>query len=133
MNTGLCLKGRESELYSAFSNLVFNAIRYTPAGGFITIRWELSDGEAVFTVEDSGIGIEPHHIPRVTERFYRVDNGRSRSTGGTGLGLAIVKHVVLRHEGWLEIESELDKGSEFRCYFPSERCSECISRSVGAA
>jgi two-component system phosphate regulon sensor histidine kinase PhoR len=130
---GLCLKGRESELYSAFSNLVFNAIRYTPAGGVITIRWEASDGEAVFSVEDSGVGIEPHHIPRLTERFYRVDNGRSRSTGGTGLGLAIVKHVLLRHEGWLEIESELDNGSEFRCHFPSEGCSECIDRSVGAA
>jgi len=129
----LCLKGREPELYSAFSNLVFNAIRYTPAGGLITIRWEASDGEAVFSVEDSGVGIEPHHIPRLTERFYRVDNGRSRSTGGTGLGLAIVKHVLLRHEGWLEIESELDNGSKFRCHFPSDRCSERIERSVDVA
>ena len=99
-------------------------------GGLITIRWKASDDEAVFSVEDSGVGIASHHIPRLTERFYRVDTGRSRSTGGTGLGLAIVKHVLLRHEGWLEIESELDKGSEFRCHFPLERCSECDHRSV---
>jgi two-component system phosphate regulon sensor histidine kinase PhoR len=133
VDSGLCLKGRESELYSAFSNLVFNAVRYTPAGGLIDIRWQATDGEVVFSVEDSGVGIAPHHIPRLTERFYRVDTGRSRSTGGTGLGLAIVKHVLLRHEGWLEIESKLDNGSEFRCHFPSERCSECIDRSAGAA
>jgi len=131
VDSGLCLKGRESELYSAFSNLVFNAVRYTTAGGLITIRWKASDGEAVFSVEDSGVGIAPHQIPRLTERFYRVDNGRSRSTGGTGLGLAIVKHVLLRHEGWLEIESELDNGSEFRCHFPPGRCSARINHSVG--
>lgn len=130
VDSGLCLKGRESELYSAFSNLVFNAVRYTPAGGLITIRWKASDDGAVFSVEDSGVGIAPHQIPRLTERFYRVDNGRSRSTGGTGLGLAIVKHVLLRHEGWLEIESELDNGSKFRCHFPLECCSECDHRSV---
>jgi two-component system phosphate regulon sensor histidine kinase PhoR len=133
VDRGLCLKGRESELYSAFSNLVFNAIRYTAAGGLITIRWKATDGGAVFSVQDSGVGIAQQHIPRLTERFYRVDTGRSRSTGGTGLGLAIVKHVLLRHEGWLEIESELDKGSEFRCHFPAERCSECVNRSAGAA
>ena len=133
VDRGLCLKGHESELYSAFSNLVFNAIRYTAAGGLITIRWQATDGGAVFSVEDSGVGIAPQHIPRLTERFYRVDTGRSRSTGGTGLGLAIVKHVVLRHEGWLEIESELGRGSEFRCHFPAERCSECDNRSAGAA
>jgi len=131
VDSGLCLKGRESELYSAFSNLVFNAVRYTAAGGLITIRWKASDGGAVFSVEDSGVGIAPHQIPRLTERFYRVDNGRSRSTGGTGLGLAIVKHVLLRHEGWLEIESELDNGSEFRCHFPPDRCSAHVNHSVG--
>ena len=133
VDSSLCLAGRESELYSAFSNLVFNAIRYTPAGGLITIRWKVSDSELVFSVEDSGVGIATHHIPRLTERFYRVDTGRSRSTGGTGLGLAIVKHVLLRHEGWLEIESELDSGSRFHCHFPLERCSKCIDRSAGAA
>jgi two-component system phosphate regulon sensor histidine kinase PhoR len=130
VDCSLCLKGRESELYSAFSNLVFNAVRYTPAGGLITIRWKMSDDEAVFSVEDSGTGIASHHIPRLTERFYRVDTGRSRATGGTGLGLAIVKHVLLRHAGWLEIDSELDNGSEFRCHFPSQRCSQCDHRSI---
>jgi signal transduction histidine kinase len=118
----LTLKGRESELYSAFSNLVFNAVRYTAAGGLMVRRY--------FRSRIPGWAA-PHQIPRLTERFYRVDNGRSRSTGGTGLGLAIVKHVLLRHEGWLEIESELDNGSEFRCHFPPGRCSARINRSVG--
>jgi len=121
----LCIKGSESELYSAFSNLVFNAIRYTPAGGHIAVHWTLSDGEPVFSVEDSGAGIAPHHIPRLTERFYRVDTGRSRETGGTGLGLAIVKHALLRHDGKLEIDSEPGKGSCFRCRFPAHRYVEC--------
>ncbi len=133
VDSGLCLEGRETELYSAFSNLVFNAVRYTPAGGLIIIRWKISGDDVVFSVEDSGAGVASQHIPRLTERFYRVDAGRSRSTGGTGLGLAIVKHVLLRHEGWLVIESEINKGSEFSCHFPSERCSKCIDRSVGVA
>ncbi len=133
VDSSLCLRGRESELYSAFSNLVFNAVRYTPAGGHIRISWQASDDEATFSVQDSGVGVAAHHIPRLTERFYRVDTGRSRSTGGTGLGLAIVKHVLLRHEGRLEIDSEIDVGSEFRCHFPRERCSECSNRSVGVA
>ena len=131
VDSGLCVKGREPELYSAFSNLVFNAVRYTPAGGLITIRWKRADDEAVFSVEDAGVGIASYHIPRLTERFYRVDTGRSRSDGGTGLGLAIVKHVLLRHEGWLEIDSEVDHGSVFRCHFPSQRCSECEHCSFG--
>jgi two-component system phosphate regulon sensor histidine kinase PhoR len=129
----LCIKGSESELYSAFSNLVFNAIRYTPAGGHIAIRWTLSDGEPVFSVEDSGSGIAPHHIPRLTERFYRIDTGRSRATGGTGLGLAIVKHALLRHNGELEIDSEPGKGSCFRCRFAGNRYVECKEQNASVA
>jgi two-component system, OmpR family, phosphate regulon sensor histidine kinase PhoR len=125
VDAGLCIAGHESELYSAFSNLVFNAIRYTPAHGEICISWEETEGELVFAVSDSGMGIAPHHIPRLTERFYRVDNGRSRAAGGTGLGLAIVKHVLLRHEGRLEIDSEPGKGSKFACHFPLGRKAEC--------
>ena len=131
VDSGLCLKGREPELYSAFSNLVFNAVRYTPPRGLITIRWNRADDEAVFSVEDAGAGIASHHIPRLTERFYRIDTGRSRSAGGTGLGLAIVKHVLLRHKGWLVIESEINRGSEFSCHFPSERCTSCDHHYVG--
>ncbi|HED18335.1 MAG TPA: phosphate regulon sensor histidine kinase PhoR, partial [Gammaproteobacteria bacterium] len=125
VDDALCIKGSESELYSAFSNLVFNAIRYTQAGGHISICWKLIDGEPVFSVEDSGAGIEAHHIPRLTERFYRIDTGRSRASGGTGLGLAIVKHVLLRHEGELEIDSEPGKGSCFRCRFSGNRYIDC--------
>jgi len=121
----LCLKGHEPELYSAFSNLVFNAIRYTPAGGRIVIGWHEVGDELVFSVRDSGVGIAAHHIPRLTERFYRVDTGRSRATGGTGLGLAIVKHVLLRHQGRLEIDSEVGEGSTFACHFPVGRKVEC--------
>jgi len=124
-DAGLCITGHETELYSAFSNLVFNAIRYTPARGDIQISWREGEGELVFSVADSGIGIAPHHIPRLTERFYRVDTGRSRATGGTGLGLAIVKHVLLRHEGRLEIDSAPGKGSTFACHFPIERKADC--------
>jgi two-component system phosphate regulon sensor histidine kinase PhoR len=128
----LCIKGREPELYSAFSNLVFNAVRYTPAGGRIAIRWKESAGVPVFSVEDSGVGIDAHHLPRLTERFYRVDTGRSRASGGTGLGLAIVKHVLLRHEGQLEIESEVERGSVFRCHFPAGRIAVCDKTSADA-
>jgi two-component system phosphate regulon sensor histidine kinase PhoR len=126
VDPSLCISGHESELYSAFSNLVFNAIRYTPAGGQVVIRWKEVGDELVFSVEDSGIGIEPYHIPRLTERFYRVDTGRSRATGSTGLGLAIVKHVLLRHEGHLEIDSEPGVGSTFACHFPRERIVKCL-------
>lgn len=133
VDDALCIKGSESELYSAFSNLVFNAIRYTQAGGHISICWKSIDGEPVFSVEDSGAGIEAHHIPRLTERFYRIDTGRSRASGGTGLGLAIVKHVLLRHEGELEIDSEPGKGSCFRCRFPSNRHIDCQESKAGAA
>jgi two-component system phosphate regulon sensor histidine kinase PhoR len=113
--------GDDLELYSAFGNLVSNAVRYTPDGGNITIRWaDLEDG-AIFTVIDTGPGIAQEHIPRLTERFYRVDRSRSRDTGGTGLGMAIVKHVINRHHGELKIESTLGVGSEFSLTFPQQR------------
>src|SRR5690606_30953972 len=114
----LALRGSESELRSAFSNLVFNAVKYTPAGGQIRLRWWRDEYGAHLAVQDSGIGIEAKHLPRLTERFYRVDSSRASSTGGTGLGLAIVKHVLLRHQGRLDIESSLGKGSTFVCSFP---------------
>ena len=115
------LLGSEEELRSAFGNLINNAIRYTPDNGEIHISWEKRDGQGLFFVQDSGIGIEPEHIPRLTERFYRVDNSRSRETGGTGLGLAIVKHVLSRHEARLEIISQVGKGSRFNIWFPAKR------------
>ncbi|MCS6787010.1 MAG: phosphate regulon sensor histidine kinase PhoR [Thiobacillaceae bacterium] len=116
------LRGNTKEIHSAFSNLVSNAVRYTPAGGHITLRWrDNASGGAEFSVTDTGEGIEAHHIPRLTERFYRVDRGRSRATGGTGLGLAIVKHVLQRHQGHLRIESTVGKGSTFTAVFPAER------------
>ena len=117
----LKITGNREELLSAFSNLVSNAIRYTPKDGDIFITWQLRGDQAVFSVRDTGIGIEPEHIPRITERFYRVDRGRSRDTGGTGLGLAIVKHILQRHKAKLEIESEFGKGSTFRIVFPKGR------------
>ena len=115
------LLGSAEELRSAFGNLISNAIRYTPDSGEISINWEKCDGKGLFFVQDSGIGIEPEHIPRLTERFYRVDNSRSRETGGTGLGLAIVKHVLSRHEARLEIISKVGKGSRFNIWFPEKR------------
>jgi len=117
------LTGSAKELHSAFSNLVSNAVRYTPEGGTVTLFWGLEGGRGVFGVQDTGIGVEPRHIPRLTERFYRVDQGRSRETGGTGLGLAIVKHVLTRHQASLEVQSELGKGSVFRAVFPAQRIS----------
>jgi len=115
------VRGSRDELRSAFGNLVSNAIRYTPAGGKVRIAWvERGDG-AAFQVSDSGIGIAPEHMPRLTERFYRVEKSRSRETGGTGLGLAIVKHVLLRHDGRLEIESEVGQGSTFSAWLPKSR------------
>lgn len=115
------LWGSSQELHSAFGNLVSNAVRYTPEGGCITLAWQ-DEGEFLrFSVTDTGIGIPREHIPRLTERFYRVDRGRSRGSGGTGLGLAIVKHVLARHHARLEIKSEPDKGSTFSVVFPRER------------
>ncbi len=115
------LLGSPKELHSAFSNLVSNAVRYTPEGGTVRLAWQAGDEGAVFTVSDTGIGIEPRHIPRLTERFYRVDSGRSRDTGGTGLGLAIVKHALMRHQAVLRIASEPGRGSSFSAVFPSGR------------
>jgi two-component system phosphate regulon sensor histidine kinase PhoR len=114
----LVLEGRREELRSAFSNLIFNAVRYTPAQGDITARWYQDERGLHFEVSDTGEGIAPEHLPRLAERFYRVDVGRSRQQGGTGLGLAIVKHVLLRHQGQLHIDSMLGQGSTFRCDFP---------------
>ncbi|HTN49735.1 MAG TPA: phosphate regulon sensor histidine kinase PhoR [Burkholderiaceae bacterium] len=115
------VRGSRDELRSAFGNLVSNAIRYTPEGGEIVLRWVESPTEGRFEVEDTGIGIAPEHISRLTERFYRVDKSRSRETGGTGLGLAIVKHILLRHSGRLEIASEIGRGSTFSAVLPAER------------
>ncbi|RUR31191.1 phosphate regulon sensor histidine kinase PhoR [Vreelandella nanhaiensis] len=116
------LLGSEQEMRSAISNLAFNAVRYTPTGSQITLRWAaMVDGGACIEVEDDGDGIDPVHIPRLTERFYRVDKGRSTATGGTGLGLAIVKHVLLRHEAQLQVESHPEEGALFRCIFPANR------------
>jgi two-component system phosphate regulon sensor histidine kinase PhoR len=116
------LLGDERELISAFSNLVSNAVRYTPEGGKIKVIWrEAGDGGAEFVVHDSGPGIAPEHLPRLTERFYRVDRSRSRETGGTGLGLAIVKHVATRHQAQLTIESTVGSGSAFKILFPASR------------
>ncbi|MGM0952883.1 MAG: phosphate regulon sensor histidine kinase PhoR [Pseudomonadota bacterium] len=118
------LKGDESQLRSAFSNLIFNAVKYTPAGGRIRVQWSTNREGAHLSVKDSGIGIDPVHIPRLTERFYRADPSRHKDTGGTGLGLAIVKHVLINHDGNLEIRSKPGEGSEFICHFPKERLVE---------
>ena len=115
------LLGDYNELYSAFSNLVFNAIQYTPEDGEIRLRWRREEEGARLEVEDTGLGIDEHHLPRLTERFYRVDKARSREVGGTGLGLAIVKHVLMRHDATLEIRSRIDAGSVFTCRFPASR------------
>ena len=114
----LWLKGDEKDLHSAFSNLVFNAVKYSPKGSDIQIDWYQDNNGAHFAATDSGEGIAPEHISRLTERFYRVDPGRSRDKGGTGLGLAIVKHVLVKHRATLEIESAIGRGSTFRCDFP---------------
>ncbi|AXL51535.1 histidine kinase [Paraburkholderia caffeinilytica] len=115
---GLTVTGVETEILSALGNLVTNAIRYTPDGGAIKVSWQASGGSAVFSVTDSGLGIPAADIPRLTERFYRVDRSRSRDTGGTGLGLAIVKHVLQRHDAQLDVKSEEGRGSTFTVRFP---------------
>ena len=127
----LRIHGSRTELYSAFSNLLFNAVHYTPARGIIQVRWYQDNEGAHFEVEDNGVGIAAEHVPRLTERFYRVDSSRTRSgEGGTGLGLAIVKHVLVRHGASLTIESTVGKGSRFRCNFP---LSEVIGVPVASA
>lgn len=119
---GVDLSGSTKELHSAFSNLVSNAVRYTPAGGDIAIRFALDQrGGAVLSVADTGYGIPAAHLPRLTERFYRVSTSRSRETGGTGLGLAIVKHVLNLHDARLEVRSEVGHGSVFACHFQPSR------------
>jgi two-component system phosphate regulon sensor histidine kinase PhoR len=115
------LVGSEKELASAFGNLVSNAIRYTPDAGMVRMRWRPTDDGAEFIVEDTGIGIAPEHVPRLTERFYRVDRGRSRETGGTGLGLAIVKHALMRHGASLHVDSKPGQGSRFSARFTGAR------------
>jgi len=128
------LGGSAGELLSAFSNLVSNAVRYTPANGAVDVQWRvLADGRAEFSVRDTGPGIASEHLPRLTERFYRVDRSRSRETGGTGLGLAIVKHVVQRHGAELKIDSVPGAGSTFSIVFPSTRLRPAnVSRDTSA-
>lgn len=131
---GVQIAGAQAELLSAVMNLVNNAVRYTPAGGRIELRWRvLPDGGGEIAVNDTGPGVAREHIPRLTERFYRVDGSRSRETGGTGLGLSIVKHVVQRHGGELDIQSEPGKGSQFRLLLPAVRVRITASASPAAA
>jgi two-component system, OmpR family, phosphate regulon sensor histidine kinase PhoR len=127
---GAQIAGVEAELLSAITNLIHNAIRYTPMGGKIDVTWRaMADGSGQLAVTDTGPGIAREHLSRLTERFYRVDGSRSRDTGGTGLGLAIVKHVIQRHGGQLDIESELGKGSSFRLVFPAARTRHPLETS----
>jgi two-component system, OmpR family, phosphate regulon sensor histidine kinase PhoR len=126
------LTGNQSEIHSAFSNLVDNAAKYTPTTGSIEIGWHVDEEGGHFSVTDTGIGIHADHIPRLTERFYRVDAGRARDTGGSGLGLAIVKHVLQRHGATLEIASVQGRGSTFTCHFPPERvAAAAVVRETG--
>ncbi|MGZ9058882.1 MAG: phosphate regulon sensor histidine kinase PhoR [Burkholderiaceae bacterium] len=120
LTPGFVLGSRE-ELRSAFANIVSNAVRYTPDGGVISLAWREDATGGRFEVSDTGLGVAPEDIPRLTERFYRVDKSRSRETGGTGLGLAIVKHVLLRHGGYLDVRSEIGRGSTFSAVLPVER------------
>jgi two-component system phosphate regulon sensor histidine kinase PhoR len=125
----LSVYGEQRELQSAFSNLISNAIRYTPEGGQIIVSWGLSSSRhGIFSVTDTGPGIEAIHLPRLTERFYRVDGSRSRDTGGTGLGLAIVKHIANRHNAQLLIASVVGEGSTFKIRFAPERLLARASR-----
>ena len=127
------VSGSRDELASAFGNLISNAIRYTPDGGTITLRWRIADdGTGEFSVEDTGIGIAAEHVPRLTERFYRVDRSRSRASGGTGLGLAIVKHVLLRHQAELDVMSELARGSTFTARLPAKRVQRAAEPEAAA-
>ncbi len=123
----LCVKGSQKELFSALSNLVSNAIRYTPLGGLVHLTFSQREDQLTISVKDTGPGIPSEHLPRLTERFYRIDQSRSRETGGTGLGLAITKHVMQRHGGELQIQSELGKGSTFNLIFPASRISNQIA------
>jgi two-component system phosphate regulon sensor histidine kinase PhoR len=115
------LFGAAHEIESAFTNLLVNGLKYTLSEGTVSMRWWSDEEGAYFSVIDTGIGIPAEHIPRLTERFYRVDAGRSRGEGGSGLGLAIVKHALQRHGGWLDVRSVEGKGSTFTCHFPAQR------------
>jgi two-component system phosphate regulon sensor histidine kinase PhoR len=126
----LSLVGVPSELQSAWSNLLSNAVRYTPAGGHVVAQARLdASGGVCLSVQDSGPGIAPEHLPRLTERFYRVDSSRSRDLGGTGLGLSIVKHVMQRHGGDLRVDSQLGLGSKFELVFPAARMRAIIDQA----
>jgi two-component system phosphate regulon sensor histidine kinase PhoR len=131
MESDADLSGTEAELRSAFSNLVVNALKYSPADGVVRVRWRDEGGAALLEVEDNGTGIAAEHLPRLTERFYRVDAGKSGGNTGVGLGLAIVKHVLTRHEGELKITSTLGKGSCFSCKFPERRLIRELQPSIG--
>jgi len=127
------LFGSAHELESAFTNLLVNGMKYTPSEGTVRMRWWVDAEGAYFSVIDSGIGIPAEHIPRLTERFYRVDAGRSRGQGGSGLGLAIVKHALQRHGGWLDVQSTEGRGSTFTCHFPQQRIWEqAVDAAVSA-
>ena len=123
INKNIALLGYEKEIYSAFLNLISNAIRYTKKGGAINIICDMKDQRPYFEVQDSGIGIDEKLIPRLTERFFRIDADRSRNSGGTGLGLSIVKHICIRHQAQIEITSQISKGSQFKIVFPQDRLS----------
>jgi two-component system phosphate regulon sensor histidine kinase PhoR len=127
------LFGSSHEIESAFTNLLVNALKYTLRDGRVRIRWWADEEGAYFSVIDTGIGIPAEHIPRLTERFYRVDAGRSRGQGGSGLGLAIVKHALQRHDGWLEVTSVEGKGSTFTCHFPLQRIWKPVVRAAASA
>lgn len=133
LDHSLFLKGSENEIHSIASNLISNAIKYTPAEGTVTVRWGRDEAGARLVVADTGIGIAPEHLPRLTERFYRVDRGRARSLGGSGLGLSIVKHGLQRHGGRLEITSEEGRGSAFIAHFPARRILLREGAAIGAA
>src|SRR5450631_524380 len=127
------LFGAAHELESAFTNVLVNGMKYTPIEGTVRMRWWVDDEGAYFSVTDSGIGIPAEHIPRLTERFYRVDAGRSRGQGGSGLGLAIVKHALQRHGGWLDVQSSEGHGSTFTCHFPHQRVCQSTLRAAASA
>jgi two-component system phosphate regulon sensor histidine kinase PhoR len=127
------LYGAAHEIESAFTNLLVNGLKYTLAEGSVRMRWWTDEEGAYFSVVDTGIGIPAEHIPRITERFYRVDAGRSRDQGGSGLGLAIVKHALQRHGGWLDVQSVERKGSTFTCHFPPQRIWKIPVREAASA
>jgi two-component system phosphate regulon sensor histidine kinase PhoR len=133
VESGDGLFGSAHEIESAFTNLIVNALKYTGTEGTVRIRWWCDEEGGYFSVIDSGIGIPPEHIPRLTERFYRVDAGRSRGQGGSGLGLAIVKHALQRHGGWLDVQSIEGKGSTFTCHFPEQRIWHTDVRAAASA